>query len=764
MKELKYIGKETIREKGPDIVTGKAMYTGDYKLPGMKYGKILHSPYPYAKILSIDTSKAQKLYGVVKIVTWKDVDRNIYITNGYTPPRHYHIMDEYVRYIGDAVALVIADTEDIALQAMDLIDVKYQVLKPVFTIEEALADGAPQLYPEFPHNIAPHKQNLDFEIGNVEEGFKEADEVIEVEGSISNGQNPLPAESPVIICSYEDDTYKFIASCAAPAYCHQNVASSLNVPYEQVRILAPMVGGSFGSKLYSGNVQPLVYTAVMAKAAHCPVYFQYTKEEHFAFHQTRMTTKSKIKLGMKKDGSASAIAVEQWSDAGVCASTQEFMMSVGTNALPLLCKTDNKSFHGTVVVTNHVPSGSFRGYGYLETTALVTQAIYEGCERMNIDPVDYLVRNTLKLGDKYHNAMAEPHPWQFNKTADWSHLCQVTADEFHWKDRFKGWGVPTWVSPDGKRVRGVGVGAAGHSDTGGKPSNANVIITGLGSVYVQSIMAEFGAGTRDLVKKIVAEELDMPLESIRMADSDSGVCPPDFGSTGSRSTYCAGIVAKRACEDLKKKLFKLAHDRLNLPEDDLGFSQGKIYRLSNPDEKYPLFPFLMGKVDGVTGCGHFDGVANSTIMCFQFVELEVDKELGTFHITDFLSGSDAGVIVNPLPLRNQVESFYAGVDLAKMEETVWDPNDFRVLDCNQYDYKTRTFNDVVPHRHIILESMKDKETDYPFGAVGVGEPILAPAGNAIRLALYNATGVKLNQYPFTPDKILAGLKQKEGKR
>ena len=357
MKELKYVGKEKVRLLGPQIVTGKAKYTGDFKVPGMQYGKILRSPHPYAKIEAIDVEKAKAYPGVTAVVTWKDVDPNIYITNGFTPPKHHHIMDQYVRFIGDAVALVVAETEDIALEAMKLIDVTYTVLKPVFTIEEALAPDAPQLYPEFPGNIAPHKNNINFEVGDVEKGFEESDVIVEVDSSIENGQNPLPVEPPVTICWYENDTYNFIASAAAPAYCHQNVASSLNVPYEQVRLTAPAVGGSFGSKLYSGNVQPLVFTAVMAKAAGCPVMFNYSKEEHFAIHQNRMVTKAHLKFGMKKDGLASAVVMNQVADAGVCASTQEFMLAVGTNTLPILCKTDNKKYDAEVVVTNHMPSG-----------------------------------------------------------------------------------------------------------------------------------------------------------------------------------------------------------------------------------------------------------------------------------------------------------------------------------------------------------------------------------------------------------------------
>lgn len=760
-KQLRHIGRETPRLIGRDVVTGKARYTGDYVLPGMQYGKILRSPHPFARIVNINSEKAEALPGVTKVVKWQDVSRDIYITNGFTPPKHHHIMDEYVRYVGDAVALIIAETEQIAEDAMELIDVEYEVLEPVFDMKEAMADGAPQLYDVFPNNIAPHALNLDFEVGDLEKGYEEADVVVEIEGSLMNGQNPLPLEPPVIVAEWKGEDVHFIASAAAPAYCHENVAASLNVKYENVRVFAPPVGGSFGSKLYSGNVHCLVFAAVMAQAANCPVMYCYSKEEHFTSHQTRMRTSAKVKFGMTKDGRATAVEVDQIADAGACASTQEFMLAVGTNTLPILCKTNNKRYNGKVVLTNHVPSGSFRGYGYMCSTNLITRAIFKACEELDVDPVVYLEKNALHKGEEFHNACAKGEHWQKNKTADWPELVRQTAKAFGWKDRWQGWGKPTWVSPDGKKFRGLGVCAAGHSDTGGKTSNANVTLTGLGAVYINSVMADFGAGTREVQQKVVAERLNVPLERVRMSDVDTLNSPPDFGSTGSRSTYTGGIAAQHACDDLLRQLYVRAEERIGIPRDKCAFKDGYVYNVDKPEETFSLFPHLMAKVDSLTGSGHHPGVENSTIYHIQFVEVEVDTEMGTFEILEHFSGSDAGVIVNPLAAKNQMQSYFAGIDIACMEETVWDKHDFRVLNPSNIDYKVRTFNDVPNHDHIILESMKNTENDYPFGAVGIGEPVLAPGGPAIRMALYNACGITLNDYPFTPDKILKALKEKK---
>ena len=760
---MRYIGKETKRIKGDEIVTGKLRYTGDFTLPMMQYGKVLRSPIPFGRIVSINAEKAKALPGVTAVVTYKDIPDNVLITNGFTPPKHYRILNECVRYVGDAVALIVATTADIADEAMALIEVEYEEYKPVFTIDEAIADGAPQLFPEFPGNIAPHKVNLNFEVGDVESGFAESDVVVELDTALNSGQNPLPLESPVIIADWSGEDVSFIASAATPSYCQQNVATSLDIPYENVRIFTPAVGGSFGSKLYSGNVHVLIYAALMSKAANCPVFYAYSKEEHFGAHQTRMRTQSHIKFGMKKDGSPLAISMRQYSDAGACASTQEFMMQVGTNTMSIVMNPPSKKYDGSVVVTNHVPSGSFRGYGYLESTLLVTQAIFEACEKADLDPMVFIEKNAMGLGERYYNPMAGPHFWQYNVTCDWKNLVRETAAAFRWKERWPGWGKPTWVSKDGRFSRGIGVCSCGHSDTAERPSNANVTITALGGVYISTMMTEFGSGIREVQQKICAEELDIPIERIRVSPSDTNSAPPEFGSTASRSTYCGGTAMLRACRDLKKKLFALTNERFGVPIDDLGFKDCYVYRLSDPETKYSLFPQLMGKVDGVTGCGHFDGTDNGTIFHLQCVEVEADREMGTFRIIDHFGGSDAGVIINPLPLRNQVQSFYAGVDIACMEETIWDPNDFRVLNPSNIDYKTRTFNDVVPHDHIILESNKGRETSCPFGAFGTGEPLLSPGAPAIRMALYGALGVKLNDYPITPAKVLAALKAKEGK-
>lgn len=476
--DYKVVGREIKRIIADDIVTGKAVFTDDLRVTGMVYGKVLRSPYPHARITRIDVDRAKACDGVHAVVTYKEIPDNIYITNQMTPAPHYRPLNETVRFVGDPVALVVADTEDIALDAMELIEVEYEELPPVFTIDEALAPDAPQLYDVFPGNIAPPifpgLDDLDFKVGDPEAGFARADIIVEMDGEIKSGQNAMPAEAPVCIAQWNDDMLTIYGSIAAPSNCQTYVAASLDIPYERVRIVAPCVGGSFGSKLFVGNVVPPVLTAIMAKASGRPVMFSYTKEEHFACHQTRMCTKSHVRLGVNREGLATAIEMTQYADAGVCASTQENMLSVGTASLPLLCKTDNKRYRGTVVVTNKVPSGSFRGYGYMESSALVNRAIMRACIGLGLDPVVYYEKNVLRHGERYYNALNQKEPWQYNASPDWKDTIHAAAEGFRWKDRFKGWGIPSRA--DKSRRYGVGMGLSGHSDIGGMASNTLSLI------------------------------------------------------------------------------------------------------------------------------------------------------------------------------------------------------------------------------------------------------------------------------------------------
>lgn len=346
-KDTKYIGKEMPRMAGYDIVTGRGEFTGDMKFPGMGICRVKRSPYPHAEITRIDTSKAEAFDGVYCVLTYEDVPEDCYCTNGYSPAKHAKPLDKIVRYIGDAVALVVAKNELIADEAMDLIEIEYKQLPAVLTIKEAMAPGAPQIYEALPGNIAKETpglvDNLDWNTGgDLDKGFSEADVIVDMESSLTNGQNANPAEPPTIICNWDSDGLLDIwGSVASISYCTFNLARSLNMYYEQIRMQAPLVGGSFGSKLFMGNIYPLLFAALAAKKARRPVLYAMTKDEHLSTFITRMNMDVRVKMGMKKDGTVTALDMEQFCDAGSAATMQQNMMAVGCASMSMLTRTDN---------------------------------------------------------------------------------------------------------------------------------------------------------------------------------------------------------------------------------------------------------------------------------------------------------------------------------------------------------------------------------------------------------------------------------------
>lgn len=762
-KELKYVGKEIPRLLGKDLVTGKAKFTGDIRLPNMAYGRVLRSPHPHAEIVSIDYSRALELPGVVTVVTYEDVPEDMYITNGMSPAKHAKPLDKIVRCIGDAVALVVAETEEMADEAMEYIDVEYELLEPVLTIDEALAEDAPQIYPQLPGNTAPLTfflvDNIDWEEGDVDQALTEADCVIDLDTNLMSAQNPLTAEAPTIIGDWNgEDILTLYASCAAPSYTAFNVGASMNKPYEQIHVIAPCCGGSFGSKLFMGNVHPLLFAALMSKKADRPVMYAMTKEEHFAANQIRMNMKANVKIGINKDASVTGVALRQWCEAGTAATSQENMMSVGGISMSMMCRTTNMRYKGDVVMTNRLPSGSFRGYGYMETTAIIARAIFRACRELDLDPFDYFVKNALTHGGMYYNSLAIGREWQKSVSPDWKDMVIASGEKFRWKERFKGWGVPTKV--DGAKRRGVGCCLCGQSDLGGMASNTNIMLNSQGGVIVQTLMNEHGTGVRDVYRKIVADELEIPIENVTIAHANTQTSPSDFGSMAARSTYAGGMSAMYACKDLKKKIAEQTEKRLGIPAEDVEFKGGFIVRKSNPEEKH-VVPEILISPNSLTGTGHWDGVENGNLCNMQYVEVEVDTETGLVKLVDQLSGVDAGRVVNPLGLKNQIESFYPGIDMALMEETVFDPFDNRVLSASLIDYKTRTFNEVSHHDMTILESNIDKENVFAFGAMGIAEPCMTPSGPAVTMAIYNAIGVEVLEYPYTPQKILDAIRSKK---
>ena len=755
--ELRYIGKETPRLAAKDIVTGRAQFARDLKMKGMLYAKVLRSPHAHATIVDIDTSMAERLLGVVAVLTHKN-SPDWYLGS---PVPHKRFLGDKVHYVGDAVAVVAAKSEAIAEEALDLIKVSYEPLPAVYDIEEAMLPDAPQLFPEeLPGNVVPgemleiHKvAYVEQEYGDPEKGFKEADVIEDGEASLISGQNPLAPEAPGLIAAWDGDYLTLWGSMSSPGLCRIMCAPVLNIPVGNIRVIASYVGGSYGSKHFTGNCCIIAYAAALAKVTRKPVALFFSKEEQFTAFTIRMNSRARYKIGMKRDGTVTALTAEWHTECGALSTEQAMMVGVGLIAQPVVSKCSNVKITTAMVMTNKVPSGPYRGFGYLENSILLSSVLFKTIQKIDLDPVEYFRKNRLQVGDKFYHAYMCTG-FETSVGPDIIRALEEGAAKFKWKERWKGWGKP--VAVNGSKVRAVGVALAGQSDSGEQASNANVMLSFDGSATVQCCATEFGTGTRDVIHKIAAETLKLPLELVRLAPSDTLANPYEWGSTGSRSTYSLGYAVMAAANDAKRKLFERAAPMMNVKAEDLETRDGLVYVKNSPRDQLPWL-MAIGFNSAITGVGNFMGAYNVTLTQVQFIEIEVDLETGSVKVLEQLCATDCGKIINPLAFKGQLDGYFPGLDLAIMEESVWDKNTGRLVNPSLIDYKTRTFNEMPAHNIVVTETPPNADPPAPFGAFGAGEPSLAPAIPAIIMAIYNATGKWFNDYPVTSAKILKAL-------
>ena len=375
------------RKDALEIVTGKAQFINDVRRPGMLHGKVLRSPFPHARILKIDTAKAETLSGVKAVLTYKNVpDWKTGI------PRHVRVLDRKVRFVGDAVALVAAETEEGASEALKRIEVTYERLPAVYDVEEAFQPGAPQLYEEFPRNLVPldvkvfgPKSLSKVVMGDVDKGFAEADFIGEGIYSYENVANPLPLEPPGVIAEWQGPEQLTVWSATQSASWHRFIMLS-KMGFPDIRAISTHCGGSFGSKNYSA--QPLFYAATLSKATGRPVKVMYNKEEHFGAFCLRLGSRFHGKVGIKKDGTLTAVSGEWLVDTGAFSDMAQAQVAVGCGEAQLMLRCANWNLQTKLVLTNRCPSGVVRGFGGQELESAFHPVLSLAMEQADLDPVE----------------------------------------------------------------------------------------------------------------------------------------------------------------------------------------------------------------------------------------------------------------------------------------------------------------------------------------------------------------------------------------
>ncbi|MDD7446561.1 MAG: xanthine dehydrogenase family protein molybdopterin-binding subunit [Clostridiales bacterium] len=761
--EYKYVGKNCTRKDAREIVTGAAVYTDDYKMNGMIYGAVKKSPHPNAIIKSFNLEKAKALQGVRAVLTYEDLNAmNMNPLMGWPP--HKPLLDKHVRYVGDAVALVAADTLEICNEAIELIEVEYEVLPAVYDAYSSLKDGAPQLYEQFDHNICPgglELMQLDGKFwhlvrGDVDKSFAEkcayeAEDTIEFMGMCA----PNAPEPPGVIVRWDGGLKFSLWGTSQSCFLLKLVNESVlpGIKYEPYTF---HTGGSYGNK-QSMTFQTTAATA-LAYVTKLPVKVFQTKVEQMTNYQTRLGTQVHARMGIDKDGVIRAFKGDWKIDAGAFNDNLQGNIGVGLGETQLIMgKCHDWDLNTDIVVTNKQPAGIVRGYGGQELNSCLSMLVTRVARAGNFDPMEVFAKNYVSDGDTY--IWRDGLPWRAH-SIKYDQMIRNTAAKFGWKDKWKGWGVPTSVSADGRYVTGVGCSCIGNADVGEDCCEAYVRLTPglLDDTIIATLHADItenGNGQRSNAQKIVAERIGIPYENVVMVPSGTIFSPTGVSLGGSRGTMTLGHAIANACDDVLEKVFKAAEVKLRCSWQNMEIKDNYVVSKLHPGEKIRLGD-LVNYWCTFTGYGkHVEEFSTPSCVAV-FVEVEVDTYTGKTRVLKMVVGTDPGQVIDPATLEMQVQGGIgsACLDTAFFEEHIVDKETGRTMTYDMLEYKTRPFNEFPEFDYLFEQSQFDT---WQYHAHGIGEISGGGAASAAMLAISNAIGVDVSTYPATPDVILKAL-------
>jgi xanthine dehydrogenase molybdenum-binding subunit len=737
-------------------VTGQAMYAGDLILPGMLHGKIKRSTIAHARIRHIDASKALALPGVKAVLTHENVPRVLHY--GSPHPRSasvtqdQYILDNKVRYWGEGVAAVAATSEEIAEMALDLIEVDYEELPAVFTVEQALLPGAPRIHDFGPGGNLVAEPSM-FTRGDVAKGFAEADLIIE--GEFEMGR-PTPAymEPNVCVCRWDGNGKLTIwISTQTPFMVRGILAEVLGVPLHNVRVLVDHMGGGFGAKQDLFQIEFLC--ALLAQQLHRPVRMELSRKETFLGGRSRHPGTIWLKQGFKKDGKITARQARVRFNSGAYGSHGPGVTTVGTAALTSLFRCDNVHLEGRCVYTNTPIAGAFRGYGVVQTYYALDVQMDEAAERLGMDPAELKLKNAVGEGD----IAPSGHPLTGHGLED---CVRRGIQETRWTDLRR---RPR--NEQGPIRTGWGVGCEMHGSSAypgiKEQGNAVVKMNEDGTVTLLTGTTGLGTGAHTALAQIVADELGVKLEDVAVVHGDTDVVPWDIGAFASHTTFIGGRAAQLAAAEVKKQLLERAATELEVSADDLQIQAGVISVKGVPGYRTATVRDIIAPQKGLPAV-HLVGTAThhptkSYSFAAHFVQVKVDTETGQIEVVEVIPVHEIGKVIHPIAAAGQIEGgIQQGIGHTLTENYLIDLTNGRSLNPGFVDYKMPLSMDMPPIKAIILETAPS--SGGPFGAKGVGEDPIIAIGPAIANAVYDAIGVRFHHYPITPEDVLQALKNK----
>jgi putative selenate reductase molybdopterin-binding subunit len=757
---LEVVGKPVSNIDGVRLATGKPSFTADVQPRGLLFARVLSSPHAHATIRSIDVSEAKALPGVHAVLTYKDVPRTPFSSvehvQGDEGPRDQFSLDYILRYVGDRVAVVAAETPEIAEEALNLIQVEYDVLPAVLDPRKALEEGVAVIHPESDvfgiydatRNIAARVRA---EVGDVEQGFAAADAVVEAEYFVPAVQ-PLPLENHTVVTYFDDDGSLVVrTSTQVPHHVHRTLARILDRPSRQIRVVQPAVGGSFGLK------QEIVLEdlcALLTVATNRPVMLAYSRTEEFNATRVRQQYVVRLKTGVKQDGTIVANQMVLLASTGAHATHQLLAPNSGASEALALYPAPNMSYVAEILYTNQPPAASLRGYGVPQDFFALECHMDEVAKRIRLDPLEFRRRNWLKAGDVYPWLPASPRGREAAPrvaSCGLPECLRVVEEKLNWHTKRGRVG-------NGRFRRGVGLALSLHGNllaptgTGGAMIKLNE--DGAFDIFVG--IADGSGDAKTLLAQIAAESLGVPLSSILMHTNETSIVPPLIGEGVLSSLYLSGGAVKRAAEQVRRQIIAVAGRMLNALPESLKIHNGVI---SAPNGQTLTIEQVVR---------HCLYVENRHIMttaswkqpqipiafAAQGVEIEIDTETGGLRVISSITAVDAGRTINPMIAEGQIQGSVAqGLGMGLSEEMLYDQKG-QLLTANLSDYHIYSAPDMPELQTYFVET---NDASGPFGAKEVSEIPLNGVAPALANAVADALGIRIRQLPLTPERILRAI-------
>jgi xanthine dehydrogenase YagR molybdenum-binding subunit len=732
--KLTKIGIPEPRVDGAERVTGRAVYTFDLNLQGMLFAKVLRSPFPHARIKSIDASRAAALPGVRAVLSYLNVPKIAWWNDT-------HVLEAVVRCVGDEVAVVAADEEAIADDALRFIHVAYEELPFVLDPEEALKPGAPQIHEK--GNLVGGKPRV-YRRGDVEKGFAEAEIIVEETFRTQSAlHNCLESHGAVAVWNGEKLTVW--ESTQSIYRVQEDLAEAFGLPLNNVRVVCKYMGAGFGSKQYSGKWS--ILAALLARETHRPLQLMLDRREENLASGNRAPTIQRLKIGSKRDGTLTAMELTSISAIG--AYGWGSLAIEGPVHVMYVCPNVHTEIRSVFTNTGH--ARSFRGPGYVEGMFPLESLMDEIAAQAGLDPLELRLKNYTKIDQVSKQPYSDKH----------------LEDCYRKGAEMVGWEKKNPLQGVGTKRRGVGMASQIWGGGGGPPAYAWVRINSDGTAEVITGSQEIGTGTKTVFAQIAAEELGIGVERITVHVGDTAMGPYDPVSWGSMTVSSVGPAVRQAAIDAHRQLLQISADFLKVSASDMEIRDGKVHVGGELNPRADVSD-ITREIGDLTILGKGSREPNQTeraVRTFgaQFAEVEVDTVTGDVKVLRVVSTHDFGRVMNPLGSRSQVEGgLIQGIGYALTEERVIDQRTGIVLNPNLEAYKIPTMMDCSEIEYAFMDKPDLKAN--VLGAKGLGEPALIPTAPAIANAIRRAISVRFLSIPVTRDKILAATRLPEGSR